>query len=67
MHVKCVICDKIEDIDDHSLQAKRLRNRRLNMYLCTICNERIAKKTKTRHSTGNFRLYKEEKKENDFI
>ena len=27
MRVKCVICDKIENIKDDSFQAKRLRNR----------------------------------------
>jgi uncharacterized protein YlaI len=27
MRVKCVICDKIEAIEDESFEAKRLRNR----------------------------------------
>ncbi|MGM8364266.1 YlaI family protein [Virgibacillus sp. W0181] len=67
MHVKCVICDKIEDINDDCLQAKRLRNRRLHMYLCAPCKGRIAEKTKKRHATGNFRLYKENKQKKDLI
>ncbi|MGW8787084.1 DUF2197 domain-containing protein, partial [Heyndrickxia sporothermodurans] len=27
MKVKCVLCEKINDIDDDSIMAKRLRNR----------------------------------------
>ncbi|MDY0408066.1 YlaI family protein [Virgibacillus soli] len=67
MKVKCVLCDKIEQIDDESLQAKRLKNRRINMYLCVACTERIAKKTNERHATGKFKLYQEEKDNNEFI
>lgn len=67
MQVKCVLCDTIEELDDYSLQAKRLRNRRLHMYLCKTCNERIDYKTKQRHATGNFRLYEEKKNKDDLI
>ncbi|GGB44822.1 DUF2197 domain-containing protein [Virgibacillus dakarensis] len=67
MQVKCVICDNIEGIDDYSLQAKRLRNRRIHMYLCKTCYERIDEKTKARHKSGNFRLYREKKRKNDLI
>lgn len=66
MQVKCAICDAVESIDDHSLEAKRLRNRRANLYLCKICYERIGKKTKERHASGNFNLY-QEKKNDDLI
>lgn len=67
MQVKCVLCDTIEDLEDHSLQAKRLRNGRLHMYLCSSCYNRIGDKTKQRHATGNFRLYKEKKQQDDYI
>ncbi|WP_430786188.1 YlaI family protein [Virgibacillus flavescens] len=67
MQVKCVICDEIESIEDDSLQAKRLRNRRIHMYLCEPCYNRIEKKTKERHATGNFRLYRKPKKKEDLI
>ncbi|ASK63622.1 hypothetical protein CFK37_16380 [Virgibacillus phasianinus] len=67
MQVKCVICDEVESIEDYSLQAKRLRNRRIHMYLCQSCYERIGKKTKARHETGNFRLYKKPKQKEDLI
>lgn len=67
MKVKCVICDQIENIDDNSFQAKRLRNRRLNMYLCKTCNNRIELKTKARHKTGKFRLFKDHNEKNNFI
>ncbi|NRD78734.1 YlaI family protein [Bacillus sp. BRMEA1] len=58
MRVKCVICDKIENIDDESLMAKRLRNRPIHTYMCVECSERIADKTNARMATGNFRFYR---------
>lgn len=66
MKVKCTICDEIEDIDESSFQAKRLRNRRVNLYLCKVCHDRISVKTKARHATGKFRLFTEQK-DNDLI
>ncbi|TQS75693.1 DUF2197 domain-containing protein [Ornithinibacillus gellani] len=66
MQVKCVLCDKIESLDDDCPEAKRLRNRRINMYICADCYHRIEKRTNERHQTGNFHLYKE-KKSNDLI
>ncbi|MBM7598726.1 uncharacterized protein YlaI [Virgibacillus halotolerans] len=65
MQVKCVLCDHIEGLDDHSLRAKRLRNRRNQMYLCEKCYKRIDYKTKQRQATGHFHLYKKKKKEDD--
>lgn len=65
MQVKCVICDHIEGLDDDSVRAKRLRNRRNQMYLCEKCYKRIEYKTLQRHATGNFHLYKKKKKEDD--
>lgn len=67
MQVKCVLCDNVETIDDYSLHAKRLRNRRNQMYLCKKCYERIEYKTNQRHGTGNFRLYEEKKDEDDYL
>lgn len=67
MQVKCVICDQVESIDDQSLQAKRLRNRRIHMYLCQPCYNRIDEKTKERHATGNFHLYRKPKQKEDLI
>ncbi|MEC5422826.1 YlaI family protein [Virgibacillus sp. C22-A2] len=67
MQVKCVICDDIHSIEDYSLQAKRLRNRRIHMYLCETCYDRIGDKTKQRHATGKFQLYEEKKQPDDFI
>ena len=64
MRVKCVLCDKIESIDDELLIAKRLRNRPIHTYMCNECNERIEQKTKERIATGNFKLY-EPKRDTD--
>jgi uncharacterized protein YlaI len=58
MRVKCVICDKIERIDDESLVAKRLRNRPIHTYMCTSCSSRIEEKTKARLATGKFRFFR---------
>nr|WP_077622150.1 YlaI family protein [Sediminibacillus massiliensis] len=67
MRVKCVLCDTVEKIDSNSLQAKRLRNRRIHMYLCQTCDKRIEVNTKKRHETGNFKLYKKKKQSNSLI
>jgi uncharacterized protein YlaI len=66
MRVKCVLCEKIESIDDETLLAKRLRNRPIHTYLCNDCNERISKKTQARIDTGNFRLYRTPSKKEDW-
>ncbi|CDQ40248.1 MULTISPECIES: YlaI family protein [Virgibacillus] len=67
MQVKCTICDNIESIEDDSFEAKRLRNRRIHMYLCKSCYDRIEYKTKQRHATGKFQLYEEKKPTDDYI
>jgi uncharacterized protein YlaI len=58
MRVKCVLCDRIDMIDDESLLAKRLRNRPIHTYMCQECYDRIAEKTKARLATGKFRVYR---------
>ncbi|MDL4841308.1 YlaI family protein [Aquibacillus rhizosphaerae] len=67
MRVKCVLCDSVDNINSNSPQAKRLRNRRIHIYMCPTCDERIGEKTKQRHATGKFRLHKEKKQENHLI
>ncbi|MBM7540446.1 MULTISPECIES: YlaI family protein [Amphibacillus] len=67
MDVKCPICDTVNQINYHSPLAKRLRNRRKHLYLCPTCSERIEKKTKMRHATGNFKLYQEKKDDDPYI
>ncbi|MDP4161650.1 MAG: YlaI family protein [Bacillota bacterium] len=66
MRVKCVICDKIEAIEDESLIAKRLRNRPIHTYMCNSCQERITEKTNARIETGNFRLYRSNSEEDEW-
>lgn len=63
MRVQCVICDTIKNIDSYCLQAKRLRNRRINTFMCEPCHERIAEKTNKRLETGQFKFHRERKKE----
>jgi uncharacterized protein YlaI len=66
MRVKCVICDKIESIDDESLIAKRLRNRPIHTYMCDDCNARIEKRTQERIDSGNFRLFEQKQNQDEW-
>ncbi|MEW9108843.1 YlaI family protein [Cytobacillus gottheilii] len=66
MRVKCVLCDKIESIPNDSAEAKRLRNRPIHTYMCKVCEDRIAERTKQRAATGNFRLYKSPKSDDEW-
>ncbi len=66
MRVKCVLCDKIENINSDTLQAKRLRNRPIHTYMCEPCSERIAEKTNNRIATGNFKLYRSRVEKDDW-
>lgn len=54
MRVKCVICDAVEELDDHILEAKRLRNRPIQTFMCTVCRHRIADNTQKRVDSGKF-------------
>ncbi|WP_066289569.1 YlaI family protein [Bacillus sp. FJAT-29937] len=66
MRVKCVLCDKIESIEDQSFQAKRLRNRPIHTYMCKDCEARITANTQKRIETGNFKLYQSKVKEEEW-
>lgn len=66
MRVKCVICDKIDVLDDYEVLAKRLRNRPIHTYMCKDCQERITSRTLERKATGRFKLYTKKKEENDW-
>ncbi|RJS62066.1 YlaI family protein [Bacillus sp. PK3_68] len=63
MRVKCILCEKIETIDDQLPVAKRLRNRPIHTYMCIECNERIAERTKARIATGKFHIYRSGKEQ----
>lgn len=66
MQVTCSLCDKVDTLDDESFQAKRLKNRQLQLYICDECYERIKRKTNERHATGKFKLYREKDKQNHY-
>ncbi|QHS22120.1 YlaI family protein [Virgibacillus sp. MSP4-1] len=63
MKVKCILCDKVEKIAEDSLLAKQLRKKRVMTYMCDTCRERIDHKTEKRLDTGNYREYREKKKD----
>ncbi len=58
MRVKCVICEKIDNLADDLPLAKRLRNRHIQTYMCNECHDRISEKTLARIETGKFILHK---------
>ncbi|WP_106534662.1 YlaI family protein [Planomicrobium soli] len=67
MRVQCVICDKIEELNDDTLQAKRLRNRPIHTHMCDECHERITERTNERLASGSFRFYRSSRRiEDDF-
>ncbi|OEH93903.1 YlaI family protein [Bacillus solimangrovi] len=66
MRVKCVLCEKIDNLNDDDKLAKRLRNRPIHTYMCNECYERIEKRTIERKATGNFKLYEDQKKNEDW-
>ncbi|WP_102347073.1 YlaI family protein [Bacillus sp. Marseille-P3661] len=57
MRVKCLLCDKIDSLDDESPLSKRLRNRPIHTYMCEECSNRIKTRTEDRKATGKFKLY----------
>lgn len=59
MKVKCVLCDEIHQLNDDTLEAKRLRNRPIHTYMCPSCYKRISERTNNRIATGKFRLYRD--------
>jgi len=67
MRVKCVVCDAINELNDDSLEAKRLRNRPIHTYMCKPCHDRISINTEARIATGNFRFFRTSPRmDNDF-
>ncbi|WAA11096.1 YlaI family protein [Fervidibacillus albus] len=66
MKVQCVICDQIENIEDYSPLAKKLRNRPIHTYLCDECYERIKKRTEERLLTGKFQIFRSHERQDDW-
>ncbi|WP_085524113.1 YlaI family protein [Tuberibacillus sp. Marseille-P3662] len=56
MRVKCILCDKIDQLDNWCPTAKKLRNRPIHTYMCQECNDRIGERTKERWATGHFTI-----------
>jgi uncharacterized protein YlaI len=48
MKVQCILCDKIEVINEDSIIAKRLRNRPIHTYMCEGCTNRVTEKAQER-------------------
>ncbi|MEH7456772.1 hypothetical protein CON65_02755 [Bacillus pseudomycoides] len=66
MRVKCMICDKKDELDDENPMAKKLRNRPIHTYMCMKCTERITERTMERHASGKFHLYRDKTVEDEW-
>lgn len=66
MKVQCVICDRLEEIDNDTPLAKKLRNRPIHTFMCQQCHDRIKERTEARMATGRFRLYRSNDKEDEW-
>ncbi|MHC0037312.1 YlaI family protein [Pseudoneobacillus sp. C159] len=66
MRVKCVICDKVESIENESLLAKRLRNRPIHTFMCKVCEERITERTNARLASGKFQFNRPKTNDDDW-
>lgn len=66
MRVKCVLCDGIHQLQDDTLEAKRLRNRPIHTYMCPSCHSRITERTNSRIASGKFRLYRDKSVEEEW-
>lgn len=62
MRVKCVLCDKLEKIEDETPLAKKLRNRPIHTFMCDDCHARITEKTNKHLASESFQLYRKPKK-----
>lgn len=66
MRVKCVLCDKIDNLDDQLPLAKRLRNRPIHTYMCDPCHQRITERTEFRKAKGSFQSTYVQNKESEW-
>ncbi|HEX6922863.1 MAG TPA: YlaI family protein [Bacillales bacterium] len=67
MKVQCVLCDKIETLENETPLAKKLRNRPIHTYMCTECDKRISEQTKERFKHKEYKIYhRMVKKEKDW-
>ncbi|MBC3014254.1 hypothetical protein KV47_02050 [Staphylococcus haemolyticus] len=54
--VQCIICDTKVLIDEHTVEAKRLRNNPIRTFMCDDCKSRLdrPKQRLNTHHTVNF-------------
>lgn len=55
MKVQCVLCDVIEEIEQDSPLAKKLRNHPTTTYMCRPCSHRIRINTEQRKLEGRLK------------
>lgn len=65
MEVKCSLCESIEELDDESPLAKKLRNRPIHTYMCHECHQRITERTNERFKNTEYKVSHHVSKSND--
>ncbi|HEX7066217.1 MAG TPA: YlaI family protein [Bacillales bacterium] len=65
MKVKCVLCDKVDTLENESPLAKKLRNRPIHTYMCRECDKRISEQTKERFADQEYQIYHRMVKKNE--
>lgn len=53
----CSLCEKVDELDDDSPLAKKLRNRPIHTYMCEECHQRISERTKERFNHSKYNVY----------
>lgn len=65
MEAKCSLCGRIDELDDESPLAKKLRNRPIHTYMCDECHKRVTERTKERFSNAKYKVYHRMSKNED--
>ncbi|EAE2473965.1 YlaI family protein [Listeria innocua] len=58
MNAKCILCERVDELDNREFKTKLLRNKPIRMYLCPECEHRVAIKTISRVNSGHFNFHK---------
>ncbi|EAD4645470.1 DUF2197 domain-containing protein, partial [Listeria monocytogenes] len=54
MNAKCILCERVDELDNREFKTKQLRNKPIRMYLCPECEHRVAINTISRVNSGHF-------------
>ncbi|EAG7612272.1 TPA_asm: DUF2197 domain-containing protein [Listeria monocytogenes] len=58
MNAKCILCERVDELDNREFKTKQLRNKPIRMYLCPECEHRVAINTISRVNSVHFNFHK---------